>query len=111
MDRVTNLKVWVRLPRLPIQFREERIIGNILQPIGTTVKVDEVTFSKLNGLFVWVLMEVDLRFSLNRVIIVNKDEDNPILITNQKLFRKDLHCLVDQLWSTYANVLRVIVEM
>lgn len=42
--------------------------------------MDEVTL-RLNRVFVKVLVEVDLRFPLKRVMIVNQDEDHPILIS------------------------------
>lgn len=43
--------------------------------IGKVIKVDEVMLLGLNGLFVRVLMEVDIRFPLPKVLVLN-DKDN-----------------------------------
>lgn len=55
--------VWARLPRLLIKYKEEHIIQTIAQPLGDVVKVDEITLG-LNGVFVKVLVEVNLIFPL-----------------------------------------------
>lgn len=53
--------------------------------------VDEVTLG-LNGLFVKVLLEVNLRFPLKRVLIMDHDEDNHILLSYEKLFKVFFYC-------------------
>lgn len=55
------------------------------------LRVDEVTLG-LNGLFVKVLLEVDLRFLLKHVLIVNQDEDCPILLSYEKHFEVCFYC-------------------
>ncbi|KAM1636555.1 hypothetical protein ACFX13_014751 [Malus domestica] len=54
-------------------------------PLGNVLKVDEVTLNP-NGVFVRVLVEVDLRVHLKRVLIINDDDDCPILVSYEKLF-------------------------
>lgn len=46
----------------------------------------------LNGLFVKVLLEVDLRFPLKRVLIVNHDNDFPVLVSYEMLFEVCFYC-------------------
>lgn len=58
---ITKLVVWVCLPCVPMQYKEGKIIGDITQPIGRVLKVDEVTLG-LNGLFVKVLLKVTYIF-------------------------------------------------
>lgn len=84
-DVITKLEVWARLPLVPVQYNEKKIIKDITQPLGHVIRVDEMTL-ELNGLFVKVLLEVDLRFPLKRVLIVNQDNDYPILISYEKIF-------------------------
>lgn len=53
--------------------------------------MDELTLG-LNGLFVKVLLKVDLRFPLKHVLIVNQDEECPILVSYEKLFEVCFYC-------------------
>lgn len=79
IDAINNLVVWARLPRVSAQYKKVDIIEVIAQPTGDVIRVDKVT-----NLFMNVLVEVDLRFPLKRLVIVNKDEDNPILTSYKK---------------------------
>ncbi|KAB2608378.1 S2-RNase [Pyrus ussuriensis x Pyrus communis] len=56
------------------------------------LKVDEVTLNP-NGVFVRVLVEVDLRVHLKRVLIINDDDDDcPFLVSYEKLFEVCFYC-------------------
>ncbi|KAB2603380.1 hypothetical protein D8674_004385 [Pyrus ussuriensis x Pyrus communis] len=90
-DVITKLVVWAHLPRVSVQYKEEKIIKDITWPIGRVIKVDELTFG-LNGLFVKVLLEVDLRFPLKRMLIVNHEDDYLILISYEKNFEVCFYC-------------------
>ncbi|KAB2615262.1 hypothetical protein D8674_021850 [Pyrus ussuriensis x Pyrus communis] len=68
-----------------MQYKEEKIIKDVTQPNGRVIKVDKVILG-LNGLFVKVLFKVDLRFPLKHVLIVNHEEDYPILISYEIIF-------------------------
>ena len=37
-----------------------------------------MSYFSFNGLFVKIFVEVDMRFPVKKVMIVNRDEDNPI---------------------------------
>lgn len=39
-DVITKLVVWARLPRVPVQYKEDNIIKDITQSIGWVFKVD-----------------------------------------------------------------------
>ncbi|KAM2264193.1 hypothetical protein ACFXTI_040375 [Malus domestica] len=58
-------------PWLPVQYRDAEILEVILQPVGTFIRADENSVTGLNGLFVRVLLEVDLRLPLKRMMIIN----------------------------------------
>lgn len=62
---ITLLRIWVQIPPLPVKFMEEAIIKNITQPIGTVVRVDDGSLNSINGLFISVLMEIDVCVSLS----------------------------------------------
>ncbi|RXI03118.1 hypothetical protein DVH24_003770 [Malus domestica] len=83
---ITILRVCVRIPHLPIQYRDKGNIKSITQAIGKAFKVDEATLNELNGLFIKVLMEIDVQLPLKRVLVVNGENGNPILISYKKLF-------------------------
>ncbi|KAM2184957.1 hypothetical protein ACFX1Q_030020 [Malus domestica] len=57
-----------------------------MQPVGTFIRANENSLSGLNGLFVRVLIEVDLRLPLKRVMVINDQEDCPVLLSYEKLF-------------------------
>lgn len=60
---ITKLVVCARLARVSVQYKKEHFIEDITQLIGRVMKVDEVTLGR-NRVFVKILLEVDLRFSL-----------------------------------------------
>ncbi|KAM1149794.1 hypothetical protein ACFX15_029470 [Malus domestica] len=45
-----------------------------------------ITLSGLNGLFVRILLEVEIRLPFKRVLVVNNDEDSHALLSYEKLF-------------------------
>lgn len=56
------------------------------QPLGTFIRVDGNSLSGLNGLFVRILLEVEIRLPFKRILVVNNDEDNHVLLSYEKLF-------------------------
>ncbi|KAM2122748.1 hypothetical protein ACFX1Q_020386 [Malus domestica] len=67
-DFISNLRVWLRIPRVPVQYRDAEILEVITQPIGNFIRADETTLSGLNGLFMKVLLEVYLRLPLKMMM-------------------------------------------
>lgn len=57
-----------------------------MQPVGTFIRADENSLSGLNGLFVRVLFKMDLRLPLKRVMVINDRNENPVLLSYEKLF-------------------------
>lgn len=51
----------MRIPRVSVQYIDVEIQEVITQHVGNFIRLDETTLSGLNGLFVRVLLEVDLR--------------------------------------------------
>lgn len=94
VDLISNLRIWVRIPRLPVQYRGAEILEVITQPICTFVRADQNSLSGLNGLFVRALLEVDLRLPLKRVMVmvIDEEDENPILLSYEKLFEVCFYC-------------------
>ncbi|KAB2602742.1 hypothetical protein D8674_003747 [Pyrus ussuriensis x Pyrus communis] len=76
LDEIHTIKPWIRVPRLAIQFKEAKIVKNLVEVIGKVIKVDKVTLHGLNGLFVLVLME----------------DNGPIYVSYEKLFEVCFYC-------------------
>lgn len=74
-----------------VQYKEAGIIKTIAQLLGDILLVDDVSIN-LNGLFFEVLVEVDLQFSLKRLLVINKDDDNLILVSYEKIFEVFFYC-------------------
>lgn len=86
------LRVWIRIPRVLVQYRDVEILEVITQPMDSFIRVGETTISGLNGLFIRVLLEVDLRLPLKRLLIVNDDEECLLLLSYEKLFEVCFYC-------------------
>ncbi|KAM1242776.1 hypothetical protein ACFX2G_035093 [Malus domestica] len=90
---ISNSRVWIRIPRVPVQYRDAEIFKAITQLVGTFIHADETTISGLNGLFVRVMLEVDLRLPLKRILVVNDDEECHLLLSYKKLFEICFYCV------------------
>ncbi|CAI0451791.1 unnamed protein product [Linum tenue] len=59
-DVLTNLLVWVRLPKLPMDYYDSVILRDVGNSIGKYVKMDETTRAATRGHFARICVEVDL---------------------------------------------------
>lgn len=91
-DFISNLKVWIRISRVLVQCRDVEILEVITQHVGSFIRVGETIVSGLNCLFVRVLLEVDLRLPLKRLLILNDDEECPLLLSYENLFEVCFYC-------------------
>ncbi|CAN1148712.1 hypothetical protein LINPERHAP2_LOCUS16637 [Linum perenne] len=57
---LTTLRVWVRLPGLPLEYFDYGILKRIGDRIGTTVRMDQTTLEGARGNFARICVEVDL---------------------------------------------------
>ncbi|KAM0982019.1 hypothetical protein ACFX2A_015294 [Malus domestica] len=89
---ISNLRVEVRILRLLVQYRDAEILEVTMQLVGTFIRVDEKSLSGLIGLFVRVLLEVDLRLLLKRVMVINDHDKKPVLLSYEKLFEVCFYC-------------------
>ncbi|CAN1120771.1 hypothetical protein LINPERHAP2_LOCUS401 [Linum perenne] len=59
-SNLSTLRVWVRLPGLPIEYFDAAILRTIGDKIGTTVRIDHTTLTGNRGNFARICVEVDL---------------------------------------------------
>lgn len=52
MDFISNMRVWLRIPRVPVQYRHAEILEVITQLVGNFIRGDETALFGLNSLFV-----------------------------------------------------------
>ncbi|CAN1120861.1 hypothetical protein LINPERHAP1_LOCUS17247 [Linum perenne] len=57
---LSTLRVWVRLPGLPIEYFDAAILQTIGDKIGSTVRIDHTTLQGNRGKFARICVEVDL---------------------------------------------------
>lgn len=60
LETIGSAAVWVRLPKLPMEYYDEEILTWMGNRIGTTVKVDLTTSLQSRGKFARICVQVDL---------------------------------------------------
>ena len=56
----TKTQAWVRIYNFPLEYSRPRVIFSISRGIGTPLSLDDHTMKKNRGLFVRVLVDIDL---------------------------------------------------
>ncbi|CAN1141602.1 hypothetical protein LINPERHAP2_LOCUS12598, partial [Linum perenne] len=57
---ITTLKVWVRLPGIPLEYYDGAVLKIIGDKIGKTIRFDHTTLERSRGNFARICVEVDL---------------------------------------------------
>ncbi|XP_019198981.1 PREDICTED: uncharacterized protein LOC109192732 [Ipomoea nil] len=68
--KVERMAVWVRLSGLPVEFFREKAIREVLNNVGTPLKIDTMTVGVDRGRFARAVVEIDLTKSLVAVVMV-----------------------------------------
>ncbi|CAN1142454.1 hypothetical protein LINPERHAP2_LOCUS13095 [Linum perenne] len=58
--QVNNIRVWIRLPNLPIEYFDAAILSLIGDKVGRTVRIDNTTLSGTRGNYARLCVEIDL---------------------------------------------------
>ena len=58
--KFSSVAVWVRLPKLPIEFYDKIVLKEIGNAIGPMLRIDYYTASGTRGSFVRLCIQVDL---------------------------------------------------
>ncbi|CAN1128360.1 hypothetical protein LINPERHAP2_LOCUS4583 [Linum perenne] len=61
-----TLRVWIRLPGIPLEYVDYGILSRIGNQIGKTVRIDHTTLDGSRGNFARLCMEVDLSNPFSR---------------------------------------------
>ena len=70
----TKTQAWVRLYRLPLEYRRSRVIFSIIKGLGTPLSLVENTMRKKRGMFARVLMDIDMLSPLPNYLLVERSD-------------------------------------
>lgn len=70
-EHITSTLVWIRIPRLPLEFFDETILMRVGNELGKAVKIDTNTMQVARGKYARVCVEVDLSKPLTSVVVLN----------------------------------------
>ncbi|XP_057730252.1 uncharacterized protein LOC130945560 [Arachis stenosperma] len=114
IDKIT---AWIRLPGLPIELYNEKILRKIGDLIERTCKIDYNTSHLCRGKFVRLCVEIDLtkpllgRYMVNEnVYQVEYDGIHQICFTCSKADHEQKHCAIwrEKMRKTMRNKLRIL---
>jgi hypothetical protein len=75
-DTIKKVAVWVRISGLPIEYYDSRVLRNIGNKIGSTVKVDKNTVMQEKGKYARLCVEVDLTKPLLAMFMIKERKYN-----------------------------------
>ncbi|KAB2632644.1 hypothetical protein D8674_028891 [Pyrus ussuriensis x Pyrus communis] len=87
-----SAEVWVKIPQIPMQYKELNILKTITKPIADLVRLDDPCINSLNGMAIKVLMEADVCIPFKQVLVVNMDKDLPTFLSYKGLFKVSFYC-------------------
>ncbi|KAF5190018.1 Non-LTR retrolelement reverse transcriptase-like protein, related, partial [Thalictrum thalictroides] len=73
-QKQTNALIWVKFPRLPLEFWDAESIMSIARGVGYPLKLDEATEKKKFGFYAHVLVDVDLTKTIPDQVLVEHDD-------------------------------------
>lgn len=68
---ISSTMVWIRIPRLPLEFFHESVLMRIGDQLGTAVKIDSNTSMVSRGKYARICVEIDLQKPLVSMVILN----------------------------------------
>lgn len=89
-EKLSFTLVWVRIPRLPLEYFHENVLMRVGSCLGKAVKIDHNTMTVSRGKYARVCVEVDLEKPLTYVVFLN---GQPFTIEYENLH------LVFQVWQ------------
>lgn len=60
VDSIKKLAVWVRVPKLPLQFFTKSFLARVGNRLGKTLRVDETTLMVAKGKYAHISIEINL---------------------------------------------------
>ncbi|KAK9987330.1 hypothetical protein SO802_032281 [Lithocarpus litseifolius] len=65
-DKLSLVVVWVKLPKLPIEFYDREVLKKIGEAIGPVLRIDSYTASKSRGSYARLCIQIDLEKPLTK---------------------------------------------
>lgn len=87
--QISSTLVWVRLPRLPLEFFNEAVLVCTGDCLGTAVTIDGNTMNVSHGKYARICIEVDLQKPLTSLLILN---GKPIKVEYESLYQICFTC-------------------
>ncbi|XP_075099533.1 uncharacterized protein LOC142176302 [Nicotiana tabacum] len=69
-EKLTTSAVWVRLPQLPTEFYDGKILAKIGNAIGRLLKIDTCTSTTLRGRYARICVEIPLEIPVQSFLFV-----------------------------------------
>lgn len=67
-EKLNTVLLWIRLPRLPLEMWNGKVLKHIISPIGNLSKINNNSEEVAKGLFARICVEVDVSKPLKRTI-------------------------------------------
>nr|XP_016479712.1 PREDICTED: uncharacterized protein LOC107800955 [Nicotiana tabacum] len=87
-EKLTTSAVWVRLPQLPTEFYNGKILENIGNAIGRLLKIDTYTSTTLRGRYARICVEIPLEIPVQSFLFVG-DHKQDILYEGEDFLCKN----------------------
>ena len=75
---ITSVAVWVRLPRLLIEYYDLEALKEIGQAIGTVLRIDTYTATEARGRYARLCIQVDIEKPLIYMILIGKFQQSVV---------------------------------
>ncbi|XP_019245220.1 PREDICTED: uncharacterized protein LOC109225082 [Nicotiana attenuata] len=87
-EKLTSSAVWVRLPQLPTEFYDGRILAKLSNAIGRLLKIDTCTSTTLRGRYARICVEIPLEIPIQPFLFVG-DHKQDILYEGEDFLCKN----------------------
>ena len=69
---IASITVWVRLPKLPIEYYDAEVLKEIGQAIGTVLRIDTHTAMESKGRYARLCVQVDINKPLINTLLIGR---------------------------------------
>ena len=77
-DNIASVAVWVRLPRLPIEYYDVEALKEIGQAIGTVLRIDTHTATEARGRYARLCVQIDINKPLIYTVLIGKFQQSVV---------------------------------
>ena len=77
-DNIASVAVWVRLPRLPIEYYDVEALKEIGQAIGTVLRIDTHTATEARGRYARLCVQIDIDKPLIYTVLISRFQQSVV---------------------------------